>query len=339
MKRLVKKSSSNSQAESRARRVSLLFNGQLELHRSSLLTSKLVVVTGASEKGLGGETAVALARGSPAHLVLLARSQSRVESVMSRIKEIDSGIKVDFVSVSLDDLDSVRAAAATINSKISKLDILINNAGIMAIEKYTLNKNGVEIQFATNHLGHFLFTKLLFPKILAAGAGSRIVNLTSLGHKIGPVRFDDFNFSGGKEYDAWAGYGQSKTANILFSLYLANNLQDKGIQSYGVHPGAIFETSLGSHLTDFEAELASIEAVAQKYTGRHFPIDQDPPKSMAQGIATTLVAALDPSIEPQSGMYMADCQPQKTYEYAESTEGAEKLWKLSEDLVGEKFEV
>jgi NAD(P)-dependent dehydrogenase (short-subunit alcohol dehydrogenase family) len=297
------------------------------------------VVTGASEKGLGAETAVALAHGHPDHLILLARSQARVESVMTRIKEIDSSIKVDFVSVSLDDLDSVRTAAATINEKVSKIDILINNAGIMAIKDFTTNKAGIEIQFATNHLGHFLLTKLLFAKILAAGPGSRIINLTSLGHKIGPVRFDDYNFSEGKEYDEWSGYGQSKTANILFSLYLANKLRDRGLQSYGVHPGAIFETQLANHINDVMASIGSIEAIAQKNTGRHFPIDQDPPKSMEQGIATTLVAALDPRIEPQSGMYMADCQPQKTYEYAESLEGAEKLWKLSEKLVGEKFEL
>lgn len=258
---------------------------------------------------------------------------------MARIKEIDSSIKVDFVPVTLDDLDSVRAAAATINGKISKLDFLINNAGIMAIEKYTVSKQGIEIQFATNHIGHFLFTKLLFPKILAAGPGAKIVNVTSLGHKIGPVRFDDYNFSEGKEYDPWSAYGQSKTANVLFSLYLANKLRDRGIQSYAPHPGAIFTTSLGNHITDIPAALGKIEGIAQKNTGRHFPLAEDLPKSVEQGIATNIVAALDPRIEAQSGMYMADCQPQKTYEYAESMEGAEKLWKLSEQLIGEKFEI
>ncbi|EXJ57565.1 hypothetical protein A1O7_07913 [Cladophialophora yegresii CBS 114405] len=306
---------------------------------SDRVKGKTIVVTGASEKGLGGETAVALAYGHPEHLILLARSQPRVESIIARINGIDSSIKVDFVPVSLNDFDSVRAAAATINGKISKLDILINNAGIMAIQEYTTNKNGIEIQFATNHLGHFLFTKLLFPKILAAGSGSRIVNLTSLGHKIGPVRFDDYNFLEGKEYDPWSGYGQSKTANILFSLYLANKLRDHGIQSYGVHPGSIYETQLGNHLTDIAVALAAIESVAQKNTGKHFPLEGEVRKSMAEGIATTVVAALDPRIEPQSGMYMADCQPQKTYEYAESLEAAEKLWKLSEELVGEKFDI
>ena len=209
----------------------------------------------------------------------------------------------------------------------------------MAIKDYTTNKDGIEIQFATNHLGHFLFTKLLFSKILAAGSGSRIVNLTSLGHKIGPVRFDDYNFSNGKEYDEWSGYGQSKTANVLFSLFLATKLRDRGITSYAVHPGNIYETSLGNHIEDVQASLASIDGIAVKNTGRHFPLADEGMKSLAQGISTTLVAALDPGIEGESGWYMTNCQPQRTYEYAESVEGAEKLWKLSEELVGEKFDI
>ena len=298
-----------------------------------------VIVTGASQQTLGGATAIALAHGHPEHLILIARSQTRVDSVMAEIKKIDSSIKVDFIQASLDDFDTVRTAAASINEKTTKIDILINNAGIMAIKDFTTNKNGIEIQFATNHLGHFLLTKLVFPKLLAAGSGSRIVSLTSLGHKIGPCRFEDYNFSNGKEYDEWSGYGQSKTANLLFSLYLATKLREKGIQSYGVHPGAIFETQLGNHIEDIEGSLGAIEAIAQKNTGRHFPLDGDKPKSMAQGIATTLVAALDPRIEKESGRYMADCQPQGTYEYAESLEGAGRLWKLSEELVGEKFEI
>lgn len=282
---------------------------------------------------------MALAHANPAQLILLARSQSRVESVISRIKEVNPAIKATFVPVTLDDFDSVRSAAATINASIEKLDYLINNAGIMAVEKFTTNQNGIEIQFATNHLGHFLFTKLLFQKILAAGPGSRIVNLTSMGHKISPVRLDDYNFSDGKEYDGWSGYGQSKTANVLFSFSLANKLRSRGIQSYSVHPGNIWGTSLAAHLTDVEAALASIEASAQKNTGRHFPYDEDAPKPIEQGVTTTLVAALDPRIEKQSGSYMADAQCEPAYEYAVNEANAERLWKLSEELVGEKFEI
>ncbi|KAL6242138.1 hypothetical protein RBB50_011050 [Rhinocladiella similis] len=300
---------------------------------------KTIVITGASERGLGAETAIAFAHASPAHLILLARSQTRVDSVIARIKELNPAIKVTFVPVSLDDFDSVRGAAATINSSIDKLDYLINNAGVMALNEYQTNKDGIEMQFATNHLGHFLFTKLLMPKILAAGPGSRIINLTSLGHKVGPVRFDDYNFSNGKEYDPWSAYGQAKTANILFSLGLAQRLKSRGIQSYGVHPGGILSTNLANHISDIMAALVEIDPIALKNTGKPFPLSQDPPKPVEQGITTTIVAALDPRIEGQSGMYMADAKCQPAYEYAESVENAERLWKLSEELVGEKFEL
>lgn len=160
---------------------------------SKSLTEK-VLITGASNGGLGSETAISLASGRPAQLVLLARSAAKVDPVISRIHEIDPHIKVTFVAIELDDLDSVREAAAKVNADIDKLDILICNAGIMAIKDFTINKHGVEIQFATNHIGHFLLTKLLYSKIQAAGSGARIINVTSDGHEIGPCRFEDFNF-------------------------------------------------------------------------------------------------------------------------------------------------
>ncbi|KAI1616778.1 short-chain dehydrogenase [Exophiala viscosa] len=306
---------------------------------SDRVKGRTFIITGASESGLGAETAVALAHGHPEHLILLARSQARVNSVISQIKEISPNTKVDFVPVSLDDFDSVRSAAATINSSIEKLHGLINNAGVMAPDNYAANKNGIEMQFATNHLGHFLLTKLLFPKIAAAAPGSRIINLTSLGHKISPVRFDDYNFSGGKTYNPWEGYGQSKSANVLFSHSLGNKLQSRGIQSFSVHPGAIFNTNLARDISDVHAALAAIDPVAIKNTGRHFPLAADTPKPIDTGITTTLVAALDTRIEAQSGSYMADAKIDTAYEYATDDANAERLWELSEQLVGEKFDV
>jgi NAD(P)-dependent dehydrogenase (short-subunit alcohol dehydrogenase family) len=303
------------------------------------VAGKTIVITGASVKGLGAETAASLAHASPAHLILLARAQSRVDPVITRIKNINPSVKVTFVPVSLDDFDSVRQAAATITSQVDKIDILINNAAVMALKDFSTNKDGIETQFATNHLGHFVFTKHLLPKILAAGPGARIVNLTSLGHKISPFRFDDYNFSNGAAYDGWSAYGQTKTANILFSVALAKKLHDKGVCSYAVHPGNIFGTNLASHLEDFQAEVADILAVAQRNTGRELPATLDPPKSVEQGVTTTLVAALDPRIEGQSGSYLADAQIEPAYEYATDEGNAERLWKLSEELVGEKFDI
>lgn len=299
----------------------------------------VVVITGASDKGLGGEIAFTLAHANPGHLVLTARARTRVDPVIARIKELDPSITTTFVAIELDDFDSVRSAAATINSSVTKIDYLINNAGIMAVEEFKTNKDGIELQFATNHLGHFLLTKLLLSKLLVAGSGSRIVNLTSLAHKICPVRFGDYNFAGGKEYSPWAGYGQAKTANILFSVSLAEKLRSKGIQSYAVHPGAIMTTGLGRYITDPEKSLGSIDSVAFKNTGRHFSLADDIPKPIQQGINTVLMATLDLRIEGDSGSYMANTKIEPAYEYAEDKGNAEKLWELSETLVGEKFSI
>ncbi|KAF1817146.1 NAD(P)-binding protein [Eremomyces bilateralis CBS 781.70] len=183
------------------------------------------------------------------HLPPRARSESKVTSVIQKIHAIDPCIKAVFVNLDLADYDSVRAAASAIQSQTPKLDVLINNAGVMAVANFTLSKSGVEYQFAANHVGHFLFTTLLTPLLLAAGNGSRIVNLSSSGHKCGPVRFDDYNFSDGKAYNAWDSYGQSKTANILFSIELANRGATKGLVAISVHPGSVYETSLGANLT------------------------------------------------------------------------------------------
>lgn len=180
---------------------------------------KTIAITGTSNGGLGAETAIALAHAGPAHILLLARSANKVEPVQANIQGINATTKTTFVPIELDDWDSVRKAAANINDKVSQIDLLINNAGIMAVP-YTLNKAGIESHFATNHLGHFLLTALLFDKIAAAGPGARIVNVTSDGYQLGPCRFEDYNFKNGEEYHPWSGYGQSKTANILVSPQL-----------------------------------------------------------------------------------------------------------------------
>ena len=196
-----------------------------------------VLITGASNGGLGSEAALSLAHANPAHLLLTARSENKVTPIIQKIQQINPSIRATFVQVELDDFDSVRRAAGHVNSQITVLDILINNAGIMAVQKFTKNKNGIESQFATNHLGHFLLTALLFPTILAAGRGARIINLTSDGFQIEKFRPDDYNFQDGEAYDPWSAYGQSKTANILFTRYLGAKLTDRGIASFAVHPG------------------------------------------------------------------------------------------------------
>ena len=219
-----------------------------------MLTQHRVFITGAGANGLGAGMAVALARGNPSHLLLQARSLPRIQPVLDEIRFIAPDIKITFIPFDLSDPASVRAASSEVLGSIDKLDVLINNAGVMAVQDYTLNKDGNELTIATNHFGPFLLTKMLMPKIIAAGPAARIVNVSSLGHRISPFRFDDWNFSvrkisppfpssnaehdtpqqDGKTYNLWTAYGQSKTANVLFTRGLASN----GVLSFSCHPGS-----------------------------------------------------------------------------------------------------
>lgn len=134
-----------------------------------------------------------LAAGSPSHIILAGRSLTKIQPVIERINTANPGVKTDFVPLDLSSLDSVREAAAKINESVDKLDILINNAGIMACP-FAKTVDGIESQFGTNYIGHFLLTNLVMPKILAAGPGSRIVNVSSSAHRMSDVQLKDWNF-------------------------------------------------------------------------------------------------------------------------------------------------
>ncbi|ETN41161.1 uncharacterized protein HMPREF1541_03096 [Cyphellophora europaea CBS 101466] len=299
------------------------------------VVGRTFLITGASDGSIGAEVALCLAHAAPARILLLARSASKVEPVIEKIKAIDSTVKALFIPVQLDDFDSVRTAAKQVNDATDKLDVMINCAGIMAVPDFTTNKNGIESQFATNHLGHFLLTALVFDKVTAAGRGARIVNVTSDGYQLGPCRFEDYNFKDGAEYHAWSGYGQSKTANILFTRQLAAKLSNRGITSFALHPGVILESGIGRTTT--EEMLGGINEVALRETGMPFRVGD--PKPMTQGTSTALVAALDPRLADQSGSYLEDCAVVPAREYATSLQNAQRLWTLSEQLVGQRFDI
>ncbi|KAH6720400.1 hypothetical protein BKA61DRAFT_640718 [Leptodontidium sp. MPI-SDFR-AT-0119] len=295
---------------------------------------KTFVITGPTAGSLGAQTALFLASGKPSTILLLGRTASKVSSVISEIQALSPSTKVQFIPLDLTRFESVRAAASTINNTVSKIDVLINNAGIMGVTEYTLTPEGIESQFGANHIGHFLLTNLLLPKLEAAGNGARIVNLSSSGHQLGEVRLDDYNFDNGKAYDPWAAYGQSKTANILFTVSLAEKLASRGILAFAVHPGSIAETNLGTHV-----EMGMWGYVIQAFVDRGFPNPMlSPLKSLAAGTSSTLYAALDPSLQAgNSGSYIADAAITETPDYAHTPAIAEKLWVLSEKIVGEKF--
>lgn len=302
---------------------------------SSQIKDRIFLVTGTSAGGLGAYVSTRLARHSPAHLILVARNKSKVDPVLDEIAAINPDLKVTFVACELTDRDSVRKAAETIASDetIPRIDVVINNAGAMMLPKYQLDKTGYELQLSANHLGHFLLTNLLLPKVKAAGPGARVVNVSSSGHRISPFRFEDWNFSGGAAYDGWTAYGQSKTANNLFTAELAR----RGVTSVAAHPGTIMATGLGRYM-DLDAEehpFALLERVALRNTGEKFTIS--PEKMLSQGAAAILAPALDPEVVEKSGAYFENCQVDEAFGYSQDRENAKKLWALTEELVGQKF--
>lgn len=308
---------------------------------ASRIHGRTFLITGTSANGIGAAAAIALARAEPEHIILVGRSKAKVDPVIEEIAAVNPKVKATFVQCELSDFDSVRKAGAEIldNKDIAKIDAILNNAGVMAVTEYTKDKQGYELQLSSNHLGHFLLTSIIIPKVLAAGAGSRIVNVTSRGHSIGPFRFDDYNFSDGNEYEPWTAYGQSKTANILFSVELSRRLAGKGIKAFSVHPGGILETGLATHL-DLE-RLKDIPAIAKRNNGWDSfpPLDPATFKTASGGAATELAAVLDPSFDSKSGAYVKDCQIAEALDYATDAQNAQRLWRLSEELVGQKFDI
>jgi len=183
-------------------------------------------------------------------LLLLGRTESKISPVINVMKEVSPDIAIHFVQIDLSNFNSIRKAAAEVNGLVTKIDVLINNAGIMALKEYTSTSEGLEAQFGANHIGHFLLTNLLAPKLFAASDG-RVVNVSSDGFALGGVQFDNYNFDNGKTYDKWKAYGQSKTANQLFTISLASKLGSKGVLAYSVHPGKI-QTNLGTNVDPSE---------------------------------------------------------------------------------------
>lgn len=290
------------------------------------LSGKLAIVTGSST-GIGAETARALAAAG-AHVVLAARNRERTEEVAASIRAGVPGAVVEVGQLDLTSLDSVRAFASWYLAEHDELHLLVNNAGVM-YTPFGQTTEGFELQFGTNHVGHFLLTCLLAPALLA-GAPSRVVNLSSGGHVGSDIVWDDPNFER-RDYDKFAAYGQSKTANILFSVELDRRLGGRGVHAYAVHPGMI-ATELGRYMTRDDME-ALMERAKRGPSG-----GMPNRKSIEQGAATTVWAAVAPELEAQGGTYLADCQVTDQHApWARDPDSATRLWTLSETLVGERF--
>jgi NAD(P)-dependent dehydrogenase (short-subunit alcohol dehydrogenase family) len=222
----------------------------------------------------------------------------------------------------------VRAFAAEVLDRHDRIDLLVNNAGVM-FTPFDRTDDGFEMQFGTNHVGHFLLTNLLVPALLR-GAPARVVNLSSGGHVGSDILWDDPNYEE-RPYDKFESYGQSKTANILFTVELDRRLADQGVRSFAVHPGMIV-TDLGRHMTKDDMRALRDKAKASPSGGLPGY------KSIEAGAATSVWAATAPELASRGGVYLADCQVTAPAPWALDTESATRLWELTEDLVGERFD-
>ncbi|PZR31018.1 SDR family NAD(P)-dependent oxidoreductase [Caulobacter segnis] len=297
------------------------------------LSGKVAIVTGAAT-GIGVETARALALAG-AEVIIAARKPELGEEVANQINE-EVGLKrVSFGLLDLSSLEAVRHFAHRWGDR--RLNLLINNAGVMACP-LARTVDGLEMQIGTNHFGHFLLSVLLAPNLVdgAAHSGhrSRLVSLSSIGHRRSPMNFEDPNYLT-RPYDKWEAYGQAKTANSLFALGFDKRFSDKGVNANAVMPGGIM-TPLQRHLPiEEQRALGWLDENDQPREGF---------KTTEQGAATSVWAAVGDELEGIGGLYLEDCNQAVPWSkeqpwvgvmpHALDPEAAERLWALSVETTG-----
>jgi NAD(P)-dependent dehydrogenase (short-subunit alcohol dehydrogenase family) len=295
------------------------------------LRGKVAIVTG-GHAGLGLETTRVLSNAG-ATVVIGARDLKKAQMTVAKMKNVEVA-QLDLASPS-----SVDRFANEFLSSNRALDLLINNAGVMATPLMR-DERGYELQFATNHLGHFQLTARLW-EALKKSRNARLVALSSVGHMWGGVDFSDPNFDK-RPYDKWAAYAQSKTANSLFAVELDKRGQEHGIRAFAVHPGGIL-TDLSRHMTDEDLRPYGISRVNGVITIPDVTKLSERFKTLEQGAATTIWAAVSPQLNGKGGVYCEDCDfattvpaDSKLYSgvrpWAVDQAAAEALWILSEKL-------
>jgi NAD(P)-dependent dehydrogenase (short-subunit alcohol dehydrogenase family) len=294
------------------------------------LTGKRVLVTGVSA-GLGVETARALAAHG-AQVTGAARDLAKAKAVTAGIPGLEL-IELDLAS-----LASVRAAADALVAAGKPFDLVIANAGVMATP-FGKTADGFETQFGTNHLGHFVFVNRIASLF---APGSRLVNLSSAGHRFSDIDLDDPNFER-TPYAEFIAYGRSKTANVLFAVEFDRRHRDRGVRATAVHPGGI-QTELGRYMTD-EVRQQMLTAVTQATPAGGAPAFTW--KTIPQGAATSVWAGAVAPAEAVGGRYCEDCHAAEVVDgdsmrggirpYALDAERAKALWAKSEEMVGEVF--
>ncbi|KAF9514817.1 hypothetical protein BS47DRAFT_1392078 [Hydnum rufescens UP504] len=304
------------------------------------IAGKNLIITGTSLGGLGAEIAHVLAK--YANLVVVAGpSDERQQLTIDSIKAALPSANVRKLILDLSSFDAIRAAAAEVNAYSEPIHVLINNAA-SKMGPYTETKDGHENHFGVDHLGHFLFTLSILPRIRAARSPSyspRILNVSSTAHRRVGVRFDDVSFDRGKAFKTMPAYAQAKTANVLFTKELAKRLKGQGILVYNVDPGLVW-TNLARTIPK-EHLIAIGDWNAFIVAHDHSPTPIQGNERRGRATPCHIIAAFDPSLKGHSGSYLADCQLQNesVAPHASDPVLAKKLWTLSEELLGESFPI
>jgi NAD(P)-dependent dehydrogenase (short-subunit alcohol dehydrogenase family) len=307
----------------------------LEVIAGHDLRGRDVIVTGGAS-GIGLETVRALATAG-ARAVIATRNREKAEAAAAALREATGNPAIEVGLLDLASLSSVRDFVQEYLAQGRKLHLLINNAGVFATpQAYT--KEGFELQFAINHLGHFALTVGLLPALRAAGT-SRVVTLTSSGHRFSDIHYDDIHFRS-RPYDPFLAYGQSKTATALFAVGLTQRHAPEGITSNAVHPGGIMTGLFRNFTRDEQVQRGWLDASGA--VKPHF-------KTAEQGAATTVWAAVAPELSGRGGLYLDNCaiaepmpddQPttgaggyRPGYKrYALDSASAQRLWTVSEEF-------
>lgn len=294
------------------------------------LTGKTVIVTG-STGGMGYEIARALSL-KGADVTVIGRTEEKVKMAVDKLTA-ETGNSFDYGVLELNKFDTIKDFCEEWLEKHDKLDILINNAGIMCTP-FELTKEGYEMQFATNHLGHFLLSNLLTEALIKA-APSRVVSVASSAHFLCSVNFEDFHFKN-RPYSPVQSYGQSKTANIWFASEYNRRFASKGVKAFSLHPGGV-QTNLSRHMNEeVMSELMDEIKKLKKSEGY---------KTVEQGAATACYAATAPELNDKGGEYLVNSHIATLGEYtnenhaahAYDKEGECKLWDISNELLGTTF--
>jgi len=277
------------------------------------MSIKTTVITGATS-GIGKETALGLAKKDYA-LYLLVRNTIKGDQLKQEIISQTGNKNIHVIKCDLADLQSVREAAEELKAKLFAVNVLINNAGGI-FDKRVLSKDGFEMTFATNHLGHFLLTNNIMP--LLEKGHARIINVSSEAHKMGKADFDDLQWEQ-RSYSTWKAYGMVKLFNIYFTRSLAEKFADKGVSSFALHPGIVksaFWGGVGGFLSKVMELLATPFMI-----------------SAEEGAKTSIFLATEPGMEAKSSQYFIKCKIAKSTVLAWSEANRNMLWDISKKLV------